>query len=139
MTKTLYTTRATANKGGRGGGESYTEDGTLRVTITPPGKGDPGTNPEQLFGLGYSACYLGALHFVAGQAKEKLPEGSTVTAEINLTDREDQQGFWISAKLEINLPGMDPEKADDLIAKAHVVCPYSEVSRNGFTVELKRV
>lgn len=134
--KIMYTTRATSTGGRSGHGKS--EDGVLDVTLTTPkelgGDGARGTNPEQLFAVGYSACFLGALKAVARKESVVIPEDATVTATVNFRDRPDGQGFWISAALEVKVPGLDKGQVEDLVKKAHVVCPYSEVSRNGFEV-----
>ena len=136
--KTMYTTSATAT-GGRAG-HGRTADGVLEVTLTTPkeigGDGARGTNPEQLFALGYSACFLGAIKAAAGKTGTKIAEDSTVTAEVSFTDRDDGEGFWIKADLKINLPGLDKQTAEDVVRRAHVICPYSEVSRKGFNVTL---
>lgn len=132
----LYTTRATST-GGRVG-SSKTEDGNLSVTLTSPkelgGDGAPGTNPEQLFAAGYSACFLGALKFVAGQAKIKLSPDTTVTATVGIGPREDGGGFGIEVALTANVPGVDRATAEDLVAKAHIVCPYSHAMRTSTEV-----
>jgi Ohr subfamily peroxiredoxin len=132
----LYTTKATST-GGRVG-SSKSEDGNLAVTLTSPkelgGDGAPGTNPEQLFAAGYSACFLGALKFVAGQAKVKIPAETTVTATVGLGPREDGGGFGIEVSLSVNIPGLDRATAEDLAAKAHIVCPYSHAMRTSTEV-----
>ena len=132
----LYTTRATST-GGRVG-SSKSEDGNLSVNLTSPkelgGDGAPGTNPEQLFAAGYSACFLGALKFVAGQAKIKLSPETTVTATVGLGPREDGGGFGIEVALSVNIPGVDRAVAEDLAAKAHIVCPYSHAMRTSTEV-----
>jgi Ohr subfamily peroxiredoxin len=132
----LYTTRATST-GGRVG-SSRSEDGNLEVTLTSPkelgGDGAPGTNPEQLFAAGYSACFLGALKFVAGQAKVKLSPDTTVTATVGIGPREDGGGFGIEVALTANIPGVDRATAEDLVAKAHIVCPYSHAMRTSTEV-----
>lgn len=132
----LYTTKATST-GGRVG-SSKSEDGNLQVTLTSPkelgGDGAPGTNPEQLFAAGYSACFLGALKFVAGQAKVKIPAETTVTATVGIGPREDGGGFGIEVALEVNIPGLDRATAEDLAAKAHIVCPYSHAMRTSTEV-----
>ena len=132
----LYTTRATST-GGRVG-SSKSEDGNLSVTLTSPkelgGDGAPGTNPEQLFAAGYSACFLGALKFVAGQAKVKIPAETTVTATVGIGPREDGGGFGIEVALTVNIPGVDRAVAEDLAAKAHIVCPYSHAMRTATEV-----
>eukprot|EP01035_Chromulina_nebulosa_P000735 gene735-996_t len=132
----LYTTRATAN-GGRVG-TAKSEDGNLSVTLTSPkelgGDGAAGTNPEQLFAAGYSACFLGALKFVAGQAKVKLSPDTTVTATVGIGPREDGGGFGIEVSLSVHVPDVDPAVAEDLVAKAHIVCPYSHAMRTSTEV-----
>ncbi len=127
----LYTTRATST-GGRAG-SSKSEDGALSVTLTVPkalgGDGAPGTNPEQLFASGYSACFLGALKFVAGQEKVKIPEDTEVTATVGIGPREDGTGFGIEVALAVRIPGLDRATAERLSAAAHIVCPYSHALR----------
>lgn len=92
----------------------------------------PGTNPEQLFAAGYSACFLGALKFVAGQARRSRE--TTVTAHVGLGPREDGGGFGIEVNLVADLPGVDAEIAKDLVARAHIVCPYSHAMRTSTEV-----
>jgi Ohr subfamily peroxiredoxin len=132
----LYTTRATST-GGRVG-SSKSEDGNLSVTLTSPkelgGDGAAGTNPEQLFAAGYSACFLGALKFVAGQAKVRLSPDTTVTATVGIGPREDGGGFGIEVALTANIPDVDRATAEDLVAKAHIVCPYSHAMRTATEV-----
>lgn len=127
----LYTTKATST-GGRVG-SSTSEDGNLSVTLTSPkelgGDGAPGTNPEQLFAAGYSACFLGTLKFVASKEKVNIPEDTTVTATVGIGPREDGTGFGIEVALSVSIPGLDRATAEDLAAKAHVVCPYSHAMR----------
>lgn len=137
--KIMYTAKATST-GGRGNGRSVTDDGVLDVTLTSPkemgGDGARGTNPEQLFAAGYSACFLGAIKGAARKTGVKIADDSTVTAEVSFTDREDGEGFWIQAALKVHLPGLDKATADDVVRRAHIICPYSEVSRKGFNVTL---
>jgi Ohr subfamily peroxiredoxin len=127
----LYTTKATST-GGRAG-SSKSEDGQLEVTLTVPkalgGDGAPGTNPEQLFASGYSACFLGALKFVARQEKISVPDTATVTATVGMGPREDGGGFGIEVSLEVHVPGMDRAEVERLAAAAHIVCPYSHALR----------
>ena len=134
----LYRTSATST-GGRVG-SSKSSDGNLSVTLTSPkelgGDGAAGTNPEQLFAAGYSACFLGALKFVAGQAKVKLSPETTVTANVGLGPREDGGGFGIEVSLTVDIPGVEPTVAEDLIAKAHIVCPYSHAMRTSTEVQV---
>lgn len=138
MTKVLYTTEATAT-GGRTG-SAASADGRLSVTLDTPkelgGGGGQGTNPEQLFAAGYSACFLGALKFVAGKEKVALSPETTVTATVGIGPRDDGQGFGLDVALKISVPGVDKAVAEDLVAKAHVVCPYSEATRKNLDVRL---
>ena len=133
----LYTTKATATGGGREG-NSKTEDGVLDITLTVPkelgGNGAHGTNPEQLFATGYSACFLGALRVVAGKEKVKLPDDTAVTASVGVGPREDGGGFGIDVSLKVNIPGLDKATAEDLVKKAHIVCPYSHALRTSTEV-----
>lgn len=132
----LYTTKATAT-GGRSG-RSVSEDGVLDVTLTTPkelgGDGARGTNPEQLFAAGYSACFLGALKFVAAKEKVKIPEDTTVTAKVGIGPRADGGGFEIDVALSVNIPGVDKDVAEKLAAAAHIVCPYSHAMRTSTEV-----
>ncbi len=126
--KVVYTAHATST-GGRDGG-SKTDDGKLQVKLAVPkemgGNGD-GTNPEQLFAAGYSACFLGALKFTAGQQKVSLPSTVSVSADIGIGQI--PGGFGIQAALTINVPGMDHAAAVALVEAAHKVCPYSNATR----------
>ncbi|WP_341987501.1 organic hydroperoxide resistance protein [Azorhizobium sp. AG788] len=132
-----YTTQATAT-GGRDG-RSVTQDGVLDVKLATPkelgGAGGEGTNPEQLFAAGYSACFLGALKFVGGQEKVRIPAETTVTATIGIGPRA-EGGFGITAALQISLPGIERAQAEELVAKAHQVCPYSNATRGNVDVGL---
>ena len=134
----LYRTSATST-GGRSG-SSKSCDGVLAVTLTTPrelgGDGAVGTNPEQLFAAGYSACFLGALKFVAGQAKVKISPETTVTAHVGIGPREDGGGFGIEVNLVADIPDVDADVAKDLIAKAHIVCPYSHAMRTSTEVQV---
>lgn len=139
--KVLYTTQATAT-GGRDG-KAATKDGSFSVTLATPkelgGGGGPGNNPEQLFAAGYSACFLGALKFVAGKEKVAVPADTTVTATVGIGPRDDGTGFGLDVALAIALPGIDKAKAEDLVQKAHIVCPYSEATRKNLDVRLSVV
>lgn len=134
----VYTTAATST-GGRDG-QSASADGRLSVNLSTPkelgGAGGEGTNPEQLFAAGYSACFIGAMKFVAGQAKLPLPENVAVTATIGIGQNDKGVGFAISAALSVSLPGADKAVAEDLIAKAHQVCPYSNATRGNVDVQV---
>jgi len=135
----LYTTQATST-GGREG-KSSSADGALAVTLSTPrelgGGGGPGTNPEQLFAAGYSACFLGALKFVAAKAKVRIPAEASVTARVGIGLRDDQQGFGLEVALTISVPEVDPAVVRQLVEQAHVVCPYSHATRGNIPVTLQ--
>jgi Ohr subfamily peroxiredoxin len=143
--KVLYTTKATST-GGRTG-HSKTADGILDLDLVTPKElggqgnapGGKGTNPEQLFACGYSACFLGAMKFVAGQEKLKISEDTTVTATVGIGPRDDGKGFGIDVELAIHVPGLDNAAANALVQKAHVVCPYSHATKGNVDVRLKVV
>jgi lipoyl-dependent peroxiredoxin len=132
-----YTTRATAT-GGRDG-SARSEDGSFEVKLAVPkelgGPGGPGANPEMLFASGYSACFLGAMKAVAAQGSVKVPHDATVTATVGIGPRS-EGGFGITAALEISLPGIEREAAEDLVSRAHMVCPYSNATRGNVDVKL---
>jgi len=136
--KTLYTAHGSAT-GGREG-QAATDTGNVKLVLNTPkelgGGGGEGTNPEQLFAMGYSACFLGALKFVAGKEKVKIPEEARVSADIGIGPRDDGQGFGITAKLTVSVPGLDKATVEDLVQKAHVVCPYSHATKGNIPVEL---
>jgi osmotically inducible protein OsmC len=134
----LYRAHASA-EGGREG-SAATDDSRLSVKLSTPkelgGGGGEGTNPEQLFAAGYSACFLGALKFVAGKEKVKLPEETRVAADVGIGPRDDGTGFGIAVDLKISIPGLDATQAQDLVNKAHIVCPYSHATRGNIDVNL---
>ncbi|PBS13088.1 organic hydroperoxide resistance protein [Lysobacteraceae bacterium NML93-0792] len=134
--KILYTASATAT-GGRDG-RARSDDAALDVALSTPrelgGAGGPGTNPEQLFAAGYSACFLGALKFVAGKQKVALPATTTVTGTVGIGPV--PTGFGIEAELTITAPGIDRDVLQDLVARAHAVCPYSNATRGNIDVTL---
>jgi len=139
LDKVLYTAHATST-GGREG-TSKSSDGALDVRLSTPkelgGAGGPGTNPEQLFAAGYSACFIGAMKAVAGKLKIALPAETSITAAVGIGPI--PTGFGIQATLDISLPGMDVEAAQKLIAAAHQVCPYSNATRGNIDVTLNLV
>lgn len=122
-----YKTTATATGGGRDG-KTALADGSMALQLAVPkelgGPGGDGANPEKLFALGYSACFLGAMRVASGQTKIKLPEGSTVTATIGIGPRS-EGGFGITAELDVYLPGLPEEEARRLVETTHDICPYS--------------
>ncbi|RRS03575.1 organic hydroperoxide resistance protein [Aquabacterium soli] len=138
LDKVLYTAHATAT-GGRDG-RAVSSDGILDISLARPvemgGKGD-GTNPEQLFAAGYSACFLGAMGFVAGQQKKGLPNGTQIAGDVAIGPI--PNGFGIAVVLNITLPGLPREEAEALVHAAHQVCPYSNATRGNISVTLNVV
>lgn len=134
--KVLY--RATGNATGGRDGRAATNDGKLEVRLATPrelgGAGGEGTNPEQLFALGYSACFLGALKFVAGREKIALPAEANVQGTVGIGQI--PNGFGIEVDLAVNLPGIERTVAESLVEKAHRVCPYSNATRGNIDVRL---
>lgn len=132
----LYIAEAKST-GGRDGG-SRSSDGKLEVKLSTPkelgGAGGDGTNPEQLFAAGYSACFIGALKFVAGQQKKALPTDSSITANVGIGQI--PGGFGLDIDLDINLPGLEQAEAQALVDAAHQVCPYSNATRGNVDVRL---
>jgi lipoyl-dependent peroxiredoxin len=134
--KVLYTAHATST-GGRDG-TSKSDDGVLDVKLTVPkglgGNGAVGTNPEQLFAAGYSACFIGAMKFVAGQQKVALPADTSISADVGIGTI--PQGFGIQVALHVRIPGMDKAQAQKIVEAAHQVCPYSNATRGNIEVLL---
>ncbi|HSN33004.1 MAG TPA: organic hydroperoxide resistance protein [Ideonella sp.] len=137
--KILYTAHATST-GGRDG-KSKSDDGVLDIKLTVPkglgGDGARGTNPEQLFAAGYSACFLGAIKFVAGQKKVVLPPEVSIDADVGIGQI--PTGFGIKVAMRIHLPGVERAVAEDIVQAAHIVCPYSNATRGNIDVDLKVV
>jgi Ohr subfamily peroxiredoxin len=135
----LYRAQATAT-GGREG-RAVSSDQVLDIQLSTPkelgGGGGPGTNPEQLFAAGYSACFLGAMKFVAGQQKKALPADTTVTGKVGIGVI--PQGFGIEVDLAVSIPGMARADAEALVQAAHGVCPYSNATRGNIEVRLSVV
>ena len=132
--KPLYTATATAT-GGRDG-RAVSSDNVLDVKLSTPrelgGQGGDGTNPEQLFAAGYSACFIGALKFVAGQQKQPLPAETTVTGNVGIGQI--PGGFGLEVELNVSLPGLEQTAAEQLTEAAHKVCPYSNATRGNIEV-----
>ncbi len=135
----IYTAKASAF-GGRAG-TAKSDDGNLEVTLTVPkemgGDGAPGTNPEQLFAAGYSACFLGALKAVARQEKVKLSEDVVISATVDFKKRDG--GYEVIPTIFVDAGDMERSVVEDLTAKAHQVCPYSHAMRSSLEVEVKIV
>ncbi|MBD8680206.1 organic hydroperoxide resistance protein [Pseudomonas sp. CFBP 13719] len=132
----LYTATATAT-GGRDG-RAVSSDKILDVALATPkelgGAGGEATNPEQLFAAGYSACFIGALKFVAGQNKRSIPADTSITAQVGIGQI--PGGFGLDIDLNINLPGLEQADAEALVEAAHQVCPYSNATRGNVEVRL---
>lgn len=133
--KVLYTAK-TRTTGGRDGA-SRTSDGRLDVKLSSPGTSGGGTNPEQLFAAGWSACFLGALGFAAGQKKIPLPADRAIDAEVDLGTNEG--GFVLRARLNVSLPGLDRAIAQALVDAAHQICPYSKATRGNIDVTINLI
>lgn len=133
--------RAYAQATGGRDGRAVSSDGVLSVALTTPkelgGAGGQGTNPEQLFAAGYSACFLGAMKFVARRDKLTLPANTSIEGAVGIG--EIPNGFGIEAELRITLPGLDEAEARTLIDRAHIVCPYSNATRGNIDVTLTLV
>lgn len=136
MTDTLATVIYTAQTHTTGGrdGRGQSTDGQLDLPLSPPGSGRPGTNPEQLLAIGWSACFIGALRRSGQKLGVRIPEGVAVDAEVSLGNTADG-GFALSARLTVHLPGLAAGDKDALVAEAHQICPYSKATRGNIQVE----
>lgn len=132
LDKVLYTAK-THTTGGRDGA-SKTSDGRLDVKLSSPGAAGSGTNPEQLFAAGWSACFLGALGVAANKMKVTLPADRAIDAEVDLGTNDG--GFVLRARLNVSLPGVDRAVAQELVNAAHQICPYSKATRGNIDVTL---
>lgn len=135
LEKILYTAHAHTT-GGREG-KSSTSDGVLSINLTPPkemGGSGAATNPEQLFAMGYSACFMGAMKHVASSRKIKIPDDASIEASVSIGPI--PQGFGIAVRMDIALPNMDRALAQEIINEAHQVCPYSNATRDNIEVTL---
>jgi lipoyl-dependent peroxiredoxin len=137
--KALYTAHATSTGGRTGTTES--SDGALKLPLATPkelgGAGGAGTNPEQLFAAGYSACFIGAMKAVAARQKIALPAEVSIKSEVSIGPMTGKEGaFGIAVKMAVSVPGMDRAAAESLVAAAHEVCPYSNATRGNIDVVL---
>ena len=132
LEKVLYTAHAHTT-GGRDGA-SKSDDGRLDIKLSSPGTPGIGTNPEQLFASGYSACFIGAMKAVAGTKKITLPDDLSIDASVDLGKIPNAYG--IAVRLDVTLPGMDRAAAQDLLDAAHQVCPYSNATRGNIEVTI---
>jgi len=133
--KVLYTGK-THTTGGREGA-ALSDDRALDIKLSPPGSGRGGTNPEQLFAAGWSACFIGALGLAAGKRKIALPVSTAVDAEVDLGTTDG--AYFLQARLNVSLPEVEPELARSLIEEAHATCPYSKATRGNINVTLNLV
>lgn len=133
--KVLYTGK-THTTGGRDGA-SRSSDGLIDLKLSPPGSAGQGTNPEQLFAAGWSACFIGAMNRAASGLKVKLPADLAVDAEVDLGTAGDE--YFLQARLNVSLPGLDREVARAVVDGAHQICPYSKLTRGNINVELNLV
>ena len=134
--KVLYTAKAHTT-GGREGGASRTSDGRLDVKLSVPGTPGNGTNPEQLFAIGWSACFTSAIKLVAAKMKVKLPPEIAVDSEVDLCAGDD--GYFLQARLNVNMPGVERQVAQAILDGAHYTCPYSKATRGNIDVEINLV
>ena len=140
--KALYTAQATSTGGRTGSTES--NDGALKLPLDTPkelgGAGGAGTNPEQLFAAGYSACFIGAMKAVAAREKLTLSPDVSIKADVAIGPMTGKEGaFSIAVKMAVSVPGMDKAAAEKLVATAHEVCPYSNATRGNIDVALSVV
>ena len=134
--KVVYTAK-THTTGGRDNGASRSSDGRLDVRLSTPGSARIGTNPEQLFGAGWSACFESAIALAARRRKIALPAGVTIDAEVGLNLA--GGGYSLSTRLSVSLPGVEREVAQALIEEAHEICPYSKATRGNIDVAINLV
>ena len=134
--KVLYTAKVHTT-GGRDGGTSRSNDGRLDLKHSLPGTPNSGTNPEQLFAAGWSACFEGAMGLAARKMKIPLPAGTAIDAEVDLCMGDD--GYSLQARLNVSLPGLAPEVAQALVDAAHQTCPYSKATRGNINVDINLI
>lgn len=132
ITKVLYTTKVHITGGREGNATS--NDGRLNIALSTPGGPGAGTNPEQLFAAGWSACFIGAMRHNASSLKIGLPADLAVDAEVDLGTGDG--GFYLQARLNVSLPGLTTEQAKTVVEAAHQTCPYSKATRGNINVEI---
>ena len=129
----LYTAHTHTTGGRDGAGKA--SDGALDVKLSPPGSGKPGTNPEQLFGIGYSACFIGAMTLASAKHGIKMPQDAAVDASVSLGKTDGGTAYALAVTLSITLPGLDAVQKQKLVDTAHQTCPYSRATRGNIEVE----
>jgi len=137
LDKVLYTAEAHTTGGRDGAGKS--SDGAIDVQLSSPGSGKPGTNPEQLFAVGYAACFIGAMKAVGPKISVKVPDDVAIDSKVSLGPTHGGAAYGISVKLAITLPGLDDAQKKLLVETAHKVCPYSNATRGNIDVDLEIV
>ena len=135
--KVIYTAK-THTTGGRENGEARSSDGRLEVKLSVPGTPRVGTNPEQLFAAGWSACFESAIALTAHKKKVALPSAVIIDAEVDLHMGE-QSGYFLSARLNVSLPDISRDVAQSLVDEAHQICPYSKATRGNIDVSINLV
>ena len=135
LEKVLYTAKVHTT-GGRDGA-ARSDDGRLDITLSPPGHAGNGTNPEQLFAAGWSACFIGAMGIAASKMRVTLPADRAINAEVDLGTVDG--GFFLQARLNVSLPGLDRETAQALVNAAHQTCPYSKATRGNIDVVINLI
>jgi lipoyl-dependent peroxiredoxin len=134
--KVLYTAK-THTTGGRERGVAKSSDGRLDVKLSPPGSSGQGTNPEQLFAAGWSACFEGAMGLAARKMKVKLPDDTAIDAEVDLNQGD--EGYFLRARLNVSVPGVTRDIARAIVEEAHKTCPYSKAIRGNVDVTVNVV
>ena len=135
LEKVLYTAK-THTTGGRDGA-SRSSDGRLEIKLSSPGAAGTGTNPEQLFAAGWSACFIGAMGVAASKMKVTLPSDRAVDAEVDLGTSDG--GFLLRARLNVSLPGLERDVAQSIVEAAHQICPYSKATRGNIDVTINLI
>jgi len=134
--KRLYTAQV-HTVGGRENGAARSADGDLDVRLSIPGSGRPGTNPEQLLAAGWSACFEGAIAHVARSRHIRLPSDPAIDAEVDLNTADD--GFFLRARLNVSLPGLERDVAQSIVEEAHKTCPYSKALKGNIDIAVNLV
>jgi Ohr subfamily peroxiredoxin len=135
LEKVLYTAKVHTTGGRHGAARS--DDGRLDITLSPPGHAGNGTNPEQLFAAGWSACFIGAMGIAANKMRVTLPADRAINAEVDLGTIDG--AFFLQARLNVSLPGLDRETAQALVNAAHQTCPYSKATRGNIDVVINLI
>ncbi|GAA4257517.1 organic hydroperoxide resistance protein (plasmid) [Azospirillum brasilense] len=133
LTKVIYTGRTHTSAGGRDG-TARSDDGRLNIALSSPGSSGGGTNPEQLFAAGWSACFIGAMNIAAQKMRITLPADLAVNAEVDLGTT--GTGYGLAARLNVSLPGLDRGTAETVVQTAHGTCPYSLATRGNIDVTI---